>query len=113
MGPAGGIFFFQAQVGGLGSGWDQVGVGSGCQVGVGCLEAVYLTILGAPRIEHHCPAGRQHAVGSKHMRDNERSDGRNRPIILVGMESKGRGGPGLKAPRGRHAGRARRRRHHF
>ena len=40
---------------------------------------------------------------SRHMGDSEGSDDRHRPRILAGMGSRHRGGPGPKAPRGRHA----------
>ena len=33
VGPIGGYLYIQVQVGGIRSGWDQVGVGSGSQVG--------------------------------------------------------------------------------
>lgn len=46
VGPAGGKVNIQVQLGGLGSGWDQVEVGSGCQAGAGgrCAEFYSHTI---------------------------------------------------------------------
>ena len=78
---------------------------------VGTLPEVIADLTGslgarAPLIEHRCPTWRQLEGVARHMKGNEESYGGNHPRILVGMEPWCGRGPGLNAPRGRHAGRA-------